>query len=58
LWLGEDFGFAEHDIMFPVELVFCHFQLIMLCDAHVTVAIFFFGLNQPATLPNVDQTSS
>jgi len=46
------------DVMFSVEHVLFHCQLIQLCEVIVTVEIFFFGLNQPAALHNIDLTSS
>jgi hypothetical protein len=38
--------------------VLFHCQLIQLCEVNVTVEIFFFGLNQPASLHNIDLTIS
>jgi len=48
----------ELDVMFSVEHVLCHCQLIQLCEVIVTVQIFFFGLNQPASLHNINLTIS
>jgi len=46
------------DVMFPVEHVLCLCQRIQLCEVTATVEIFFFGLNRPAALHNIDLTGS